>query len=123
MAAVMVTAEGGASVPSSMDVITMPGPTRGESLCRSRRDERPVPVTVGGRGEQYAGSQAHKALHREQRRGSSKCAAREMSVPVWGKGGMHRGHGRAEKYEHQAVYWSEAASAILTSVTGLASTQ
>ncbi len=39
-------------------------------------------------------------LNREQRRGSRKRAARDMSVPGWGKGGMHREHGRAEKYEH-----------------------
>ncbi len=55
VAAVMVTAEGGASVPSGGDVMTVPGPTGGESLCQSRRDERPVPVTVGGRGEPCAG--------------------------------------------------------------------
>jgi hypothetical protein len=55
VAALMVTAEGGASVPSGGDVMTVQGPTGGESLCRSRRDERPAPVTVGGRGEPCAG--------------------------------------------------------------------
>ena len=94
-------------MPSGGDVMTVPGPTGGESLCQSQREERPVPVTVGGQGEPCAGSQVHKALNREQRRGSRKRAAREMSVPWWGRGGMHRGHGKAEKYEHQAVYSSK----------------
>jgi hypothetical protein len=31
--AVMVTAEGGTFVPSGRDVMTVPGPTGGESLC------------------------------------------------------------------------------------------
>ena len=53
--AVMVTAEVRASVPSGGDVMTLQGPTGGESLCRSQRDEGPVPVTVGGQGEPCPG--------------------------------------------------------------------
>jgi hypothetical protein len=49
-------------------------------MCQSLQDERTVPVAVGGRGNLSAGSLVHKTLNREQRRGSCKRAAREMSV-------------------------------------------
>ncbi len=57
--AVMVTAEGGASVPSGGEVTTVPGTAGGKRQCRSLRDERPVPITAGGRGEPCAGSPAN----------------------------------------------------------------
>ncbi len=87
-------------MPSGGDVTTVPG---GERPCRSRRDEGPVPVTAGGRGEPCAGSPAHETVHREQRRGGGRRGARDVSVPGWGRGEVHEGHGRAERYEHRAI--------------------
>ncbi len=55
-------------MPSGGDVTTVPGTAGGERQCRSQRDEGPVPVMAGGRGEPCAGSPAHETLHREQRR-------------------------------------------------------
>ncbi len=87
-------------MPSGGGVTTVPGTARGGRPCPSRRDERPVPVTAGGQGVLCAGSPAHETLHREQRRGSSRRVVRDVSVPGWGRGGVHGGQPRAEKYEH-----------------------
>ncbi len=81
-------------MPSCGDVTTVPGTAGGERQCRSRRDERPVPVKAWGRGEQCAGSPAHVTLHREQgKRERQACCARRERTRV----GMHKGHERAEK--------------------------
>ncbi len=59
----------------------------------------PWPITAGGQGAPRAGEPAHETLHGEKRRGSRRHAARAVSVPRWGRGGMHSVHGRAENIE------------------------
>ncbi len=85
---------------------------------QSRRGGRPVLVTAGGRGAQCAGSRVHETLHIEKGRGRGRRAASNVSAPGWGRGGLHEGQGRAEKYERKAIHGSDAASIIIARVTG-----
>jgi hypothetical protein len=77
-------------------------PSGGGRDSRSRRGGRPEPVTAGGRGAPCAGSPAQEnPAQRERGRGSGKRAASDVSVPGWGRGGLHEGQGRAEKYKRK----------------------
>ncbi len=69
-------------------------------------------VTALGRDAPRAGEPAHETLHGEKRRGSRRRAARAVSIPGWGRGGVHRVHGRAEKYQGQEPRTKGASAAL-----------
>ena len=75
-------------------------PSGGGRDSRSRRGGRPEPVTAGG--APCAGSPAQEnPAQRERERGSGKRAASNVIAPGWGRGGLHEGQGRAEKYKRK----------------------